>query len=94
MIERVGKWIYARECEQPPERKTKRWAIAADDGEIGLGEVKWLGRWRCYGYFPLNETVYEKQCLRDIADFCEKKTKEKREAPHADPQTKGESDAP
>jgi hypothetical protein len=74
-IETIGKHIYARESSQPPERVTKRWAIVANDGEVELGEVKWFGRWRCYAYFPLNETIYEKQCLRDIAQFCEDQTK-------------------
>jgi len=75
-IERVGKWTYAREANIMPKRKTNRWAICADEGEIELGEVKWLGKWRCYCYFPLNDTLYEKQCLRDLANFCETKTAE------------------
>ena len=75
----IGKWIYAREIPQAPEQVTKRWAIVATDGEVELGEVKWWGKWRCYAYFPLNNTLYEKQCLRDIANFCESKTTEQRE---------------
>jgi len=74
-METVGKWVYARECQQPPERKTKRWTIVATDGEVELGEVKWFGKWRCYAYFPLNDTLYEKTCLRDLANFCEAKSK-------------------
>ena len=41
---------------------------------IILGSVKWFGRWRCYSYFPNDQTVYEEQCLRDIAAFCEEHT--------------------
>ena len=79
-IERVGKWTYARLIERVdvPERKTRLWIICANDGEVGLGEVKWRGKWRCYAYFPIDGTIYEKQCLRDIADFCEAKTTEHR----------------
>lgn len=80
-IEQIGKWIYARESSQPPERKTKRWAIVANDGEVELGEVAWFGKWRCYAYFPLNETIYEKKCLRDIANFCEAKTADQTRKP-------------
>ena len=80
-VEDIGKWVYSRECEQPAERKTKRWMICAKDGEVGLGEVKWFGKWRCYAFFPLNDTIYEKSCLRTIATFCEIKTNEHRSAP-------------
>ena len=77
-IQSIGQWVYARECAQPPERATQRWTIVTTDGEIDLGEVKWFGKWRCYAYFPLNDSVYEKQCLRDIAAFCETKTNKQR----------------
>ena len=76
MIEKVGKHIYARLIPSVSDRKTSRWIICAYDGEIELGEVKWLGKWRCYCYFPLNDTLYERQCLRDIASFCESRTTE------------------
>ena len=75
-IESIGEHIYTRECEQPPQRKTKRWTVVANDGEMDLGEVKWYGAWRCFAYFPLDDTLYEKTCLRDIANFCERKTHE------------------
>jgi hypothetical protein len=78
-VENIGKHIYSRECQQPLERNTKRWTIVAHDGEVELGEVKWFGKWRCYAYFPLNDTLYEKQCLRDIAAFCERRTNEHRD---------------
>ena len=41
-----------------------------------LGEIRWYGPWRCYAFYPEMETVYEKKCLRDIADFCELLTTE------------------
>ena len=81
MTTTIGKWLYAMELTQPPERKTKRWAICATDGEVELGQIRWFGKWRCYGYFPADETVYEKQCLRAIADFCETQTDKQRAQP-------------
>jgi hypothetical protein len=45
-----------------------------------LGEVRWFGRWRCYAFYPEPDTLYERQCLRDIADFCEARTREHRES--------------
>jgi len=47
-----------------------------------LGEVKWFGCWRQYAFFPFPGTAYERQCLRDIAEFCETKTKEHRAKRH------------
>lgn len=46
------------------------------ESAVWLGSVRWFGRWRCYVFEPLRDTVYEKTCLREIADFCEKLTNE------------------
>lgn len=59
-----------------PGRKTAVWLIQTVDGMTDLGEVKFNGGWRCYAFFPLPKTLYERECLRDIADFCERKTGE------------------
>lgn len=79
-VEDIGKWVYAHELGHLPEHKTRRWAINAKDGEVQLGEVKWFGKWRCYAFFPLNDTLFEKTCLRQIATFCEMKTNQQRVA--------------
>ena len=64
--------------EAEPAAKTRRvWVVNKHD-DVQLGNIGWLGRWRCYAFYPLSNTVYEKDCLRDIADFCEAKTKEHR----------------
>jgi hypothetical protein len=69
------KWIYFK--EQPsPGRKTKIFTIRSLDGNSFLGLVKWYGAWRKYCFFPSEKTVYEWDCLRDIADFCQEQTKE------------------
>lgn len=52
------------------------WVVETKDEGYVLGVVKWFGRWRCYAYFPYPETVYEKDCLREIALWCEERTKE------------------
>lgn len=64
--------------------KTKWWLVLTNDAHpVKLGTVKWFGRWRQYGFFPEPNTVYERQCLRDIADFCETKTQAQRDAARA-----------
>lgn len=55
--------------------KSKLFTVATPDG-TSLGKVKWYGAWRCYAFFPNADTLYEKRCLRDIANFCEKESQE------------------
>ena len=62
--------------------KTTIWEVVPNgSGQkwvANLGLIKWFGRWRCYAFFPRTETVFERKCLRDIADFCEARTMEHR----------------
>ena len=59
-------------------RKTKRWQVQMQEG-TALGSVHWYGAWRQYCFFPLADTIYERQCLRDIAQFCETQSRLHRE---------------
>lgn len=72
----MSKWIDFNLAERKP--KTNIWDVLVKDGPALLGQVRWFGRWRCYAFFPEDGTVFERQCLRDIADFCEEETKEQR----------------
>jgi hypothetical protein len=66
------KWI--RTVELPNlGLKTRRWAVLTQEG-APLGAVRWFSRWRCYAFYPEPGTIYERQCLRDLADFCEEQT--------------------
>ena len=61
--------------------KTHCWEIYSKyDGSPLLGRVAWFGKWTKYAFFPWPETVYEQVCLRDIAQFCEDRTREQRQA--------------
>lgn len=79
----MAKWIEFRLVQRYPERRTDQWEVITTSSCETVGLVKWFGRWRAYAFFPNPETVYERQCLRDIADFCEKETYKHREK-HAD----------
>lgn len=58
-----------------PNPKTFTWFVFTKD-DLSIGYITWWGSWRCYAFHPVQGTVFEKVCLREIADFCEKKTKE------------------
>ena len=72
-----GDHVYFRNVGKATEKaKTDSWFIYAKDGSAGLGAIRWFGRWRKYCFFPMAETVFEENCLRDIAEFIVKITKE------------------
>ena len=68
----MAKYIEFVLAEHKP--KTNVWNVQAKEDGAFLGIVKWSGGWRCYIFEPDAETIYEKQCLRDIAEFLERET--------------------
>ncbi len=69
----MPKWIVMTPMPVDKGRRTLRWRVGSVDGGL-LGFVEWHSPWRCYSFFPQAETLYEKTCLRDLADWCEKAT--------------------
>lgn len=62
--------------------KTKVWDVVATAHEAAgimpsLGVIQWHSYWRKYAFFPCN-SLFESQCLRDIADFLDDAMKEHR----------------
>lgn len=63
------------------------WRVEAREDEIELGYIKFYPRWRKFAFYPLNDTLFEADCLHDIANFCKKRsiefraTKRKRKEP-------------
>lgn len=50
--------------------KTLVWQVLTHPGEQQLGFVKWFAGWRKYAFFPDKGTLYEPDCLNDLATFC------------------------
>ena len=77
------KYIKATEVPNGTQ-KTKRFHIESlptntrFSGEV-IGIVKWYPGWRAFAFFPQPQTLFEPQCLRDLADFCEAETLKRRE---------------
>ena len=65
-----GKWIYIDCLCSSKSGKTKIYQVMADTGQH-LGDIKWYASWRKYAFFPEPNTLYEQDCLRDIANFLE-----------------------
>lgn len=59
--------------------RTKSWQVWNKQIRVCLGYIKWHGAWRCYAFFPGDNTLYEHNCLWDIADFVSRETKEHRD---------------
>lgn len=71
-----GKWVVFRDHGESPSGKTKRWLVTPKTGGADIGTVAWWAPWRKYCFFPADNTVFEQDCLRDIATFIEERTKE------------------
>jgi len=59
------------------QRKTNIYEVLEKGGGVSalLGTIKWFGRWRKYCFYPVENTIYEETCLRDISQFIEEETK-------------------
>jgi len=68
-----SKWVWFRFDGTTPSEKTKYFAVMMKGGPHGydesLGVIKWHGPWRKYVFDPHVMTIYEQDCLRDIAAF-------------------------
>ena len=78
MAERT--WIRFEDGGASASGKTRIWLVEAKEDGAALGEVRWYAPWRKYSFLPASMTVFEKDCLRMIADFCEAQTLQHRRA--------------
>lgn len=70
------KWIYIKEAPIEKGRKTKVFLVNSMGENSFLGLIKWYSHWRKYCFFPAEQTIFEWDCLCDIAEFCKEQTKE------------------
>jgi hypothetical protein len=78
-------WISFEYAGQSKSGKTSEWRVRPEGKpDLGpcLGVVKWYASWRKYAFNPSANTVFEQDCLREIADFCERQTKEHKAKEH------------
>lgn len=66
----MSKWVtFNDESDCFPERKTKVYSITSKEGNYHLGMIKWYGAWRQYCFFSEQNTVWNRECMRDVEDF-------------------------
>lgn len=58
---------------------TKVWRVISIQSGTLLGGIKWYPAWRRYCFFPLNDMLFDANCLWDIADFVARMTAEQKE---------------
>ena len=73
-----GRWIAFNRIEPIAGQKTEIWHVVTTRGDDLLGRVIWFWKWRKYVFAPQYGTVYEQDCLRDIAAFVDARTAEQR----------------
>lgn len=70
-----AKWVKFEEQRVPETRKTRIFDVLAKQGGETLGYVSWYAPWRRYSFTPSRPPtgylVFESDCLRDIAAFCD-----------------------
>lgn len=69
------KWIKFVLAEHKP--KTSVYNVLTKEN-VYLGQIKWYPSWRCYAFYPANDTIFEKTCLQDINNFIEKLMSERK----------------
>ena len=80
----MSKWLEFSEPSPSKSGKTSIWLVYSNKEDaihpdLSLGEISWRGGWRKYAFFPDTDTVFEADCLRDLAQFCEDQTKAHKE---------------
>jgi hypothetical protein len=69
-------WITFEDAGRSDSGITKIFHVVQADGKGArpLGRIKWFAPWRKYAFPPSSETVFEEDCLREIATFCVEET--------------------
>jgi len=73
----MSKWIKFEQKPRIIDQKTDIWYVKSRERELLLGEIMWCASWRSYAFFPESNTMFEDDCLRDIAQFIKDKMDER-----------------
>ena len=72
----MSEYIEFRDAGTSPSGKTRVWNVVTKPGGYIIGKIAWWAAWRRYALHPEDGSVFEQDCLRTIASFCETETQE------------------
>lgn len=72
MTHKLGKYMVAEQNDNAPGHKTSYWSILSAKDADTLGWISWYGRWRQFAFSPATASVFNNQCLIDLAAFLKK----------------------
>ena len=58
--------------------KTNVYFVVNRSKDTHLGEIRWFPTWRQYTFMPEPETIWNKDCLRQVVEFLEEIERERR----------------
>ena len=69
-------YLQFKQCGTSYSGLTKLWAVLGAQDKV-LGSIRWYAPWRKYCFYTLEggAMVFDVNCLREIADFCEAETR-------------------
>lgn len=72
----MSRWLRFLYLRASPSGKTD--IVGVYSGPTMLGEIRWYPRWRQYAFHPNEGTLYNPECLTDIAQHVEEMTRQHR----------------
>ena len=75
----ITKYRWIDIIDQPKVGLTRRFEVKNSKSGALIGWIRWYGPFRGYAFLPCEGTVYEEDCLRDLAECVEELTKEHKE---------------
>lgn len=69
-------YLHFKEMPVKESMKTKIVAVYSLNGANHLGEIRWYPQWRRYAFFPDDGTVFDPDCLEEIAEKVRLMTKD------------------
>ncbi len=74
----MAQWLTFENYKPKEGQKTGFCIVRSKDSGATLGLIKWYGPWRKFAFYPVADTVFERDCLIDIANKTEEMMKERK----------------
>lgn len=61
-------YLHFKEMPVKKGMKTRIVNVYSLNGSESLGEIRWFPKWRKYVFFPAADTIYDPDCLEELAE--------------------------